>query len=566
METHFRHLTSSSQWLLLSSIDVPLGMISTLQNLGFAVGPAILSFLRSTQSRDRKALTAGSVSQTTNQLVGIVLLFFVRGYLYEELFWRLYIILRQVLPRPRNPSKASINAADNDEFDDSDSIVGIGRSLGPYTDRRFFGPQSLWPALQVAFPWLQRFDKDRVDEEYMKQVTLARCCTIEDDYSYGETRINRTERRVENILSNLESLGVDVEEDFFIDIDEWSRDIEELSNQRNFDPALLLDAGSTNDEYAERLASPTGEYPSARNLFDLTTSVMERSEPTLENANGSVPIEFDVPEHVRREWTEDSRNGPVEVLSFPTSPANEVYTNLGNPAEQSTINLLQSTEPDGGVLQATLNGHTTEPIREEYSANPAVQTVVDEQTNTPPVRSEMGQPLTPEPGIRRATSLSHTQTTPRPVRRITETRDDDAEVEVEDYLAEILGGPRRRLENKRKKKDGRESRITRISVFASDSLAWHASSLLTSLVLLPLNAIYYRKLARWFFTVTKGLPTTMTVYPTEEMQLLESPIGWRQGRMILLAVGVECVVHGVVWSIGCGVARYYGQKYHWGQF
>lgn len=552
-----------SKWLLLLSIDMPLGMISTLQNLGFAVGPAVLAYLKSVRTDQRMLFTTGGDASIVEGTIGLFLIYIVRGRIHEELFWRLYVLLRQILPRPQNPSKVSIQAAENDEFDESESIVGIGRSLGSFTDRRFFGPQSLWPALKVAFPWIGAFNKNKIDKENIKQETLTRCSIIEDDYDYRDRHSGRSmARRAENIISNLESLGVDLEEDFFVDVDQWSHEIDAAGERRAFDAALFFEAESTNHEPSDGRLSFNEDIIASQARPPHTPPAIGNFENMIENVNGSITVEFDVPNHIRREWSEDSRTAPVEVLPFPTTPVDEVTSNTAHPATQSTINLLQSVED----LEATM-GQTASNVPATESTSeverPAVDVALHENIQHPPPGTASGleQPLTPEPGIRRAISLSHTQTTPRPVRRITETGDDNAE----EYLAEVLAGVRR-VEAKRKSKDTRQSRVTRVSVFASDSFAWHASTIITSLVLLPLNAVYYRKLTRWFLAMTEGLHASTSMFPKEEMQLAGSSFSWSQGRMVLLSVGIECLLHGVVWSAGCGLARYYGRKYHWGKF
>lgn len=496
-----------------------------------------------------------------DSFIGLTFIYIARGRIYEGFFWRLYVVLRQVLPGPKNPSSMSIQAAENDEFDESESIVGIGRSLGSHTDRRFYGPQSIWPALRVAFPWLGVFDKDKIDKDKIKLETLTRCAMMELHDRAGNGRHRRiTGQRSEHIISNLESLGIDLEEDFYVNVDQWSQEIDNVEAQRMLEGPTFLDTDVMNHDYSNGQPSSNGGNPPTQYRPSITPPILENPDNIVENADGSITIEFDIEDHIRMEWEEEFHSAPAEILSFPTSPENGVITSTENPATQSTVDLLQSLEePTNLADQANIDGNITESIPGARSPGTAANELT--QRTPPTTASELGQPLTPEPGIRRATSLSHTQTTPRPIRRITETGDDN----VEEFLAEVLAGARR-LEAKKKKKDRRASRVTRVSVFAADSLAWHASTIITSLVMLPLNALYYRRLSRWFLSMTEGLPTTISIFPKEQMQLVESPFSWSQGRLVLLCVGIECMMHGVVWSAGCGVARYYGRKYQWGNF
>lgn len=552
------------KWLLLLSVETSLSMISTLQSLGFTIAPAILSYLRSTRRSESASFFTINGATATEGLIGLFILHLVRGQIRNGIFWRSYLMLRQILPRPRNPSKVSVQAAENSEFDDGWKIVGIGRSLGSNTNRRFYGPQSLWPALQVAFPWVKFFDKNKIDRDKIKHETLTRCAMMEDGQEHHDVR----KRRVENIISNLESLGIDFEEDFFVDIDQWSQEIDGIETEGIFDDALLLEVENAPNQAQEEEAAPDNEMlgPESSNIQrrpSLPLPNTQNSYNIIEHPDGSIAIEIQLSHDDARNQSHDMRMAPVEVLSFPTSPQNEATTATEVPAAQPTAERPSHREEVNITSESAVpNGQPIEPVQAAQIATTNVAHNTHDQHTPPVTTSEMGQPLTPEPGIRRATSLSHTQTTPRPVRRSTETRD---YTNVEDYLAEVLAGARR-LEAKKKTRDNRESRVTRLSVFAADCFAAHMSYVITDILLLPLNAFYYRKLTQWFLSTTKSLPTTVSVFSETETQLIESCYSWSQGRMVLLSVGIECLIHGAVWQVGCGIARYYGRMYHWGVF
>lgn len=541
-------------------------MVSTLQNLGFTIGPAVIAYLKRGGSDQGTPVSVTSEMVAVRSLAALVVMYLVRGRIYDEAFWRSYVLLRQVLPRPRNPSRVSIQAAENDEFDESETITGIGRALGRYTDRRFYGPQSFWSAFEITFPWVGLFAKRRIDRDSIKQETLTRCAMMEDGREFHDMQRRSVHtQRAENIVSNLESLGIDVEEDFYVDIDQWSRDIDGIDTERIFEDAIQLDLSHTDTQDREG-GQITGtlnlEYSPNQSRTSNQQTFTRAVRPTTSNVDGGISIEIQFTRDDTEEQNPDSRLAPIQVLSFPTSPQNEISTTT-QPAAQSGVDLLSFTiEVENIMRNTTSDGRPAEAAHEaEGSTNDEARNRNDQHT-PPGTAIEWEQPLTPEPGIRRATSLSHTQTTPRPIRRITETGNDNS---VDNYLAQVLAGARR-LEVKKKSRDDRESRVTRLSVFASDSLAWHASTMVTSLLLLPLNAVYYRRLAKTFLSLTEGLGSTMSIFEREELQLVEFPYNWNQGRMILLSLGIECLIHGAIWQIGCGVARYYGPRFHWGEF
>lgn len=328
------------------SIEIPLSMTSTLQNLGFTIGPAIIAFLKRSGSDQRSLLSGMSDTVAVRSLASLIFMYLIRGRIYDEIFWRSYVLLRQVLPRPRNPSGVSIRAAENDEFDESEAITGIGRALGRYTDRRFYGPQSFWPAFGIAFPWVGLFTKTTIDRDSIKQETLTRCAMMEDGREFHDMqRRSLLTQRVENIVSNLESLGIDIEEDFYVDIDQWSREIDGIDIERIFEDALQLDVSHTDTQGRER-GQETGtsslEHPSNQSRISNQRTTTRARHITTSNVDGGISIEIQFTRDDTEDQNQDSRLAPVEVLSFPTSPQNEL-SNTTQPAPQSGTDLLSIT-------------------------------------------------------------------------------------------------------------------------------------------------------------------------------------------------------------------------------
>lgn len=481
-------------WLTL---ELPFEFTSTLQSLGFAVLPALWPLLRGFLSVSRWTAPSWLVfNPLARQLAATTGLYLLRDHLHRQMRWRIYGLLRQTFPRPQRPTKLSIRAKDEDDIDDA-SIIGIGRSLGAGTGRRFYGPQSLWAALPVAFPWLSHIMKPDVDKEGIKKETLTRCMMMErSEDAHDLTLSYLRDRRAERIVSNLESLGVDTEEDFYVDIEQWTRQIDSVE--------------------------------------------MEDEE--------EVEVEVVMPLYPGQRYYTDREDSPL---------ATEEYRRPSTPEQQQA-----GIEPTGHA-GATANGDTVDRQISAEQEETDGEAGARSEGDRPSTHFEEA-PATPEPGIRRATSLS--TTTPRPIRRPTETNGPDFDDEMEAMLAEA-----RRRETRRKKvksKDNRECRMTRLTTHAIDSLAWHSSAIITSLVMLPIDAMYYRSLASWFISTT-GLAGSSSVLAVSDWAggiSSRIPGRWPYHRMLLLNAGLECLVRGAIWQIGCRVALSYGRSFGWGDF
>ena len=425
-------------WGACLAVELPLEFTATLQGLGLLVLPTVWSSPGRDSLRHLLADPDLLRNITIRQLALATGLYLIRDYLHLQIGWRIYGLLGQILPRPDRPTKMSVQATDDDDFVDDLSMVGIGRSLGTGTDRRFYGPQSFWGALPIAFPWLSYIIRNNVDKAEIKKETLARCAALESSeprHEHNEQRVMpHTARRARHIISNLESLGVDVEEDFYVDVDQWSLQIDSIEAE----------------EEAGVIAIPT---------LDHRATVPHQP---LSNVN---------PE------------GQHEQTPAPTDP-NPTTTNPNDP------------------------------------------------------------PSTPTPGIRRAQSLS--TPTPRPIRRPTEidTNDPDANPST-DTLPRQTPVPRT---VKRRFRDPYEHRVTRLTTYAVDSLAWHSSTILTGLIVLPVDAVYFRAVA--------GLVGGESRVNAAGQCL----------RMLMFGFGVEAVVRGVIWWGGCAVVRGYGRGFRWGEF
>lgn len=465
-------LTIAREWSIFMCVEIPFEFASILQSLGFSVLPALVEWIRTSSRPGSSALPWLTSAPFNKALSYSVFLYLVRDWLHFQLRRRLYQLIGQTLIRPVRPTRICVDAADADDMIDATSIFGLGRSMGTHTDRRYLGPQSLWKALPVAFPWLARLLPRPFDKDDIKKETLTRCLMIDDDQARLLPHGRRSQVRAQNIISNLESLNIDIEEDFYVDIDRWTMELGSMT--------------FTDTEREEH---------------------MERIMPSLSEvaADGGRAVEREVQTH------------------------------------------------DGAEGQA-INHVEPQPTIEWDSASP----LFGDHEQDAPLLLTQPLPSTPEPGIRRATSL--TQSTPRPVRRPTETIEPDFDEELAMILA---AANRQRAERaKQKPKDNRDFRVTRLSVFTADSFAWHTSAVITSLALLPIDAIFYRSLTLWFTSSISafGLVSNVSlpsIWPEAGRVPWDS---WQPIRMLLLTFGLESIVRGALWQFGSRYAQWYGRK------
>lgn len=454
------------EWMSFLASELPFEFVSTLHALGFSV-------IRPVWAAARQQITTQNVSPfgfpaflVNSQFQTTILLYLLRDYLYYQIGWRAYGLFRQLLIRPGRPTRLSVKMAEEDDFVDDDSIIGIGRKLGTHTERRFYGSQTFRSALVIAFPWSSVLFQRKQNQEEIKKNVLSRCrlaAEIDDD---TDARRPHLRTRAQNIVRNLESLGVDIEHDFYVDVDQWTRQIDHVQ-----DPYIPITEGHS---------AAVHTHDSRR-----------QSRPDSEN-----PMFFD----------------------------SEIRLDLPPP-------------------------------------EPGLRRVVSiPQTASPLLTSPLLTPAQDEPS-----RAQDTEITPRPVRRPTETNmpDPDEEARIE-WL--VSSQRRSNARKKEKKKDRREYRMTRLTVFSAESFAWHASSLITSLILWPIDSLYFTSLSSWYTSMTGERSTAPMLARTHVRSSLIGLSMFRQSGMVLLCLGMESVVRGVLWQSASQIALYYGRRCDWGKF
>lgn len=138
-----------------------------------------------------------------------------------------------------------------------------------------------------------------------------------------------------------------------------------------------------------------------------------------------------------------------------------------------------------------------------------------------------------------------------------ELEDREAAADVETMVSELAHAIRERDDEVDSDEEEPLHRVTALSSFAADAFASHAACLITTAVLMPLEALFVRSLAR---SSLGGSALASNVRP-----LFAWP-GWRYHGTLLAILGLQGLVSSAVWGLGTAVAIGLGKsKYRWGR-
>lgn len=418
-------------------IEIPIDICAVLQGLQLPVLPTLLHHVHSIKIGD---LHIGHTLQALVSPSCLLLapIYLAKQYLAYHIGWTVFGLFRQVFPHPDRPSELSVSRADHkDSMVDATSIPGLGRSLGPNTDTRFYGPRSFWSALKfLTRTWLRGANLEDEQQSIKAEVIRAGVRNGRRLFPGPGSWDIFVITRQQDIFEWLENDGIDVEEDFYVDLEQWCKEMHELS--------------------------------------------LRVSHPD-EHSLG-------VDDHVDH---------------------------------------IQDTAPQPGITRAISLTETS--------------TFAPEALET----RTLGRP-----GSR--------------LRRPTET-----EAALQDQLAQVTNARNKRMAllAKNLARERCRYRVTRLSTFVSDSLAWHASSIFTSLLMLPMEALYCRAVTSWFISVVPaGLVDRIPPTVMFKEWFIESG-KWRYIQTLLIALGLECACRGVLWQLESWyVVRYGRQCSGWGRF
>ncbi len=184
-------------------------------------------------------------------------------------------------------------------------------------------------------------------------------------------------------------------------------------------------------------------------------------------------------------------------------------------------------------------------------------------------------PSPPVPGITRAASLSHAPL--RPLRRPTISDQQVPTFRQREAARRQAAGPRDSANTNTNSKSG-TYRVTMLSNHAAEALAYHATSLLESIILLPLDVMFTRSLARNFLARHQHHPlvpqlTTPSlsmsgIWPLglrAQMRELTAPQEMRFWGNFLVTIGVQGLINLGIWAAGVGFTLSLGESFGWGK-
>jgi len=303
------------------------------------------------------------------------------------------------------------------------------------------------------------------------------------------------------------------------------------------DYSLDPDHGRLDDEWVDDVASPYGNSnaststPDPQDLFsDEDLLILVSNEP-LVNPEGGDDFE------------------PIRAAA-----------DLVNAVEPAV-----TTNDAASVVAAGAIEPSSEPATLAFEPTVPLGTLLERRPLDIP-QTPQPRPATPVPGILRAPSLP--QVTPRPVRRPTDLGDDSRlRPTREEYVRH------RRLVS-----DGDDSqyRVTTLSTHPAANLALGITSLITPILMLPLDMMFLRSLTRHFLIsrlddigVAGRDPALADIWPLSprmtwnDIGTLSSPGFW--GKWFL-TLGIQGVISLITWTASAHFTLHLSRQFGWGQF
>ena len=540
------NLSRCSWEILWFSLELPFSACATLQTLHLLPTTWLLSFhtLSSVgavifidqvpslpKSPNVTDITAFCISCAVHPLV----LSYLLDQFRESLQSGLQGIIRHSIPVPDEPDfisdkyeKSNCHMYNEESF--RASMPGFGWDVD--AKRRYYGPKSFSESLRMAFAGVSKLTyaitgfplplKPHLTPE--TEVALKQLCDLRYGVLWRENRqFTEAQRLPDSIVRRraveeaLSKFGVDPALDA-ISIDDWSsRWISDRSND---------DSTTTPD--------PQDLFPAARG-----DEANFASEALINEGRSSPTVAADT--------------------TSPDGPATQADTTSSNIALVVPEEPTSRTSDVGEVLP------TAADVVEHFQQSIPLETLLlpmDAENHT--------QPSTPIPGISRAPSLD--QALLRPVRRPTDIGP-DTESELLPWLNRPFDSASLPEDVIEEPDDPIQHRVTWLSCYPAEVFTFQASTLLTSLLMLPLDMFYHRTLARAFLgssRMTNPAARRMqeNVWPTNPW-LGVGAMGLWGGcvfvKNLALTFSVQAVASSLVWYGSKRFALSLGRGYGWGK-
>ncbi|OAP54993.1 hypothetical protein AYL99_10693 [Fonsecaea erecta] len=479
---------------------------------------------------------------------------FIRDLVGNYLFKKVYVIVRQMVAKPDRPDRISLQSARNlnASLELEEAIFGESGEVGPRSLKETIQsiiPASLW--FWVRIIQTQRVPlavelSPNIEIELLGRSAMHYRVFYRQNRELDLRRASRT-LRVMAIRAAFH--------DFNLDPDHSMIDIFELADDVSF---LASSSASTSTPDPQDLSLLTEEATGA----GIASDSQADAEPEMPQGDRQAGGD-QVADNVNDEdllvgiGSHEETGDTVGPLPISGSPA------VDRESAQPTVPLETLLEPgladhaESGELRAASPVPTT-PNREPHIIPNPFQ--VSPRPRTP-------SPISPIPGISRAASLPHT--TPRPVRRPTVIEQD-----VPAMGDEML---QRRQTQSRDPRNADESlyRVTVLSNHPAEAFAHYTTSIIESIVLLPLDIMFLRSLARGFVSQNSaGLQMAGASSLLSDVWPLTSGLrlrGISMGQSLqfwgnfFLTIGMQGIVNLVIWGVGTRVTMKLGERFGWGK-
>ena len=479
---------------------------------------------------------ASAFKYTLSCLSSPLVIAYLADIVSEPIQTALAASIRTLVAKPDEPDLLSLDAYYSVP---TTSVPGIGMQVS--AKRRFYGPKTILGCVELTFPAIHRVLWQYLG--FQSEIQFRLTPYNEDDLAaaslqrynaHVSSNMNRppSRRVADNAIRHaavqeiLNEAGLNARDER-INISEWARAM----------TIVLSPSNSTATPDPEDLFGP------AANVGAFEIGTPEDYEPVLWDGLPTDP---------------PSSPPPSSPPTMPiTSTAPEEVQSLSHSAANGPQHL------DGAMSEAQDGSHIDAPVV------PLQRLLEPTDLDTGQSLRELPLPGTPQPGIERAPPLSRTSL--RPVRRPTEIDDGlDAisdRVNTMKYLKDMLDEP----------KDPVQHRVTAMSNWPVDVLALHGSTLLTSMLMLPVEILVTRMIARTYLTNRAGVGThivgerslSRAIWPVSKS--LFPGIGLSAGMTLtgnmLATFAMQGLVGSAIWSLSTGMAIYFGRHcYGWGRF
>ncbi|KIW83087.1 hypothetical protein Z517_02330 [Fonsecaea pedrosoi CBS 271.37] len=481
---------------------------------------------------------------------------FIRDLLGNYLFKKVYVLVRQMVAKPDRPDRISLQSARNLNLE----TASIELEEAIFGESGGSSPRSMRDTIQAIIPaslwfWVRIIQTQRVPLAVELSPNIERELLGRSAMHYRALYRQNRELDLRRAPRTLRVMAIrSAFHDFNLDPDHSMIDIFELADDVSFRASSPASTSTPDPQDGPLLTELETGLGTAHEAQDNAEREIELGEgqfgddQIVENANDEDLLD----------WSDPHQETGDSPYPLPSSDSPAVDTEGLQPA----VPLETLLEP--GLPDTTNSG-------ERQTASP-VPATPDAGSPIPPIPSSGSplqrtpSPISPVPGISRAASLPHT--TPRPVRRPT-VIEQDAPTMGDEML-------QRRQSQSRDPGNTDESlyRVTILSNHPAEAFAHYTTSIIESIVLLPLDILFLRSLARGFLShqsADQQRATTSSLLgdvwpPTSGMRVRDLSMmqRWQFWGNWALTIGMQGLVNFVIWGIGARITMRLGERFGWG--